>query len=175
MHVRVLVRSGAVPMAMLVHDLRVAVLMIRRVVDQVAGRDAAKAPRVAKAPGAERDQHHGDERFQCATQPDADAHTERVEDGAGDSQRGGVPETPECAGQRAGGEPALARDDRRDGDEMIRVGRVLESQDESEDDRGRKVAGYRWTRELQFARICFARSSVAVASPSRSAIRSMVV
>jgi hypothetical protein len=123
----------AVAVRVAVDGLEVPVLVVRR---QVRPRDRVEATRGVEQPeDAEQDQHRGDDELEPARDARAEGEPEPDDERPRERERRHVAQAPEDADERAVGEAALARDDRRDGDEVVGIGRVLEPEDEAEDDR----------------------------------------
>ena len=122
---------SAVDVRVAVHGLEMPVVVVG---GEMRRRNRVEPPRgVAESQRAEQDQHRGDEQLEAARdagperEPPAD--DQRARQGEGHH----VADAPEHADQRAVGEARLPRDDRGDGDEMVGVGRVLEAEDEAEE------------------------------------------
>ena len=134
MNVRVLVSvTGAVHVGMAVDDPLAAVLVVG---DKVRGghrRESAR--RISQPQHAQQDQHAGHGQLEPAADRRRDRELQPDDDGADDCQRRHVARAPEDPHQRAVGEAPLARHDGRHRDEMVRIGRVLQTEDEAEEDR----------------------------------------
>ena len=145
MHVRMRMLLPAVAVGVAVHGARGSVAMIVIVTgDEVHGlysRDAAS--RVGQTQGTEQDEHGGHEQLQAGghSRGEDDVHGEQ--EPARERECRHVTETPERAHQRAGSQAALARDDGGHRHEVIRIGRVLQPEDEPQrDGRQERVEGY---------------------------------
>jgi hypothetical protein len=135
MDVRMLVSgAGVVDVRMAVDDPGIAA--VRVVGDHVSGRHGREAShRVAQPQHPQQDQHAGHDQLEAAAHRRRDRELEPDDERADDRQGRHVARAPEDADHRAVDEAALARQDRRDRDEVVGVRRVLQAEDEAEEDR----------------------------------------
>jgi hypothetical protein len=104
--------------------------------DQVTGRHRREAPhRVAQPQRAQQDQHTGHDQLEAAADRGCDGELQPDDERADDRQGRHVTGAPEHADHRAIDEAALARQDRRHRHEVVRIGRMLQTEKEAESDR----------------------------------------
>ena len=102
---------------------------------------ADRAPHPCQGENAEQDQHDADREFHRQTEPrrnDDPEHDDRCTDR---HDRDGVSYAPGGADQRRARHAALAADDRRDGDDVVGVGRMPHPEEEAEKQEGHDVQG----------------------------------
>jgi hypothetical protein len=135
----------AVAVEMAVHGARafvaMIVIVIRHEVPGPHSRDAASG--VGQTQDTEQDEHGGHEQLEAGGHSRGEDDVQGEQEAAGERECRHVAETPERAHQRAGGQAALTRDDGGHRYEVIRIGRVLQPEDEPErDGRQERVEGY---------------------------------
>ena len=135
MHVRVLVSVfDAMNVGVAVHDTRSAGVVMSG--HEVPGRHRLEPPeRVAESQHAQDDQHRSDGHLESTAHRRRDRELEPDDDRAHDRQGRHVAGAPEGSDHRPAGEAALAGEDRRHRDEVVRVGRVLQAEEEPEHER----------------------------------------
>ena len=133
------------PVRVPVHVVAVRMQVIVEVERMSAG-DArmgvGRADRLAhpcQGENAEQDQHDADGELHRQTEPWRDDDLEHDDRHADRHDRDGVPDAPGGADQRRARHAALATDDRRNGDDMVGVGRMPHPDEEAEKQEGHKV------------------------------------
>jgi hypothetical protein len=92
-----------------------------------------RAPDVAQAPQAERDEHQRHRHLHRETERGRDHDAEDDDDASDHEDRDGMADAPHGPRHDAGAQRPLSRDDRADGDDVVGVGGVAHSQKEAEE------------------------------------------
>ena len=125
---------GVVDVGVAVHHAHPAAVVV--IGDEMPGRHRLGRPhRIAQSQHAQHDQHGGHDQLEPAAHRRRDRELQPDDDGAHDRQGRHMAGAPEHSDQRAAGKAPLAREDRRDRDQMVWIRRVLQTEEKAEEDR----------------------------------------
>ena len=133
--VAVSVRERPVAVAVTVHVVAVLVRM-RVLLGALAELVAHVLHEGRQIPESEHHQHERDRHLHRQADCGRDHHTEEDDGASDDGDREGMAHAPQTADQDAGPQPSLSRDDRADGDDVIRVRGMTHAEQEAERNHG---------------------------------------